>query len=65
MDFPGFIHKIKYTVPCKYTLFNSQGHIFVLQWHKVCKKTRYFNAWMVANLPGVDLPSGGGGGHPT
>ena len=35
----------------KYTLFHLQGHIFLLQrhifllqGHKVCQKTRYFNA---------------------
>ena len=29
----------------KYTLFNLQGHIRLLQGHKVCTRTRYFNAW--------------------
>ena len=28
----------------KYTLFNLQGHIRLLQGHKVCTRTRYFNA---------------------
>ena len=28
----------------KYTLFNLQGHICLLQGHKVCTRTRYFNA---------------------
>jgi hypothetical protein len=47
MDFPGFIPKTKYIVPCNGTLFNLQGHIFLLQGHKVCQKTRYFNTWIV------------------
>ena len=29
----------------KYTLFSLQGHIRILQGHKVCTRTRYFNAW--------------------
>ena len=28
----------------KYTLFSLQGHICLLQGHKVCTRTRYFNA---------------------
>ena len=28
----------------KYTLFSLQGHIHILQGHKVCTRTRYFNA---------------------
>ena len=31
----------------KYTLFNLQGHIHLLQGHKVCTRTRYFNALFV------------------
>jgi hypothetical protein len=27
--------------------WHTQGHIFLLQWHKVCQKTRYINAWIV------------------
>ena len=27
-----------------YTLFSLQGHIRILQGHKVCTRTRYFNA---------------------
>jgi hypothetical protein len=38
------IPKNKYMHYPKYTLFNLQGHIFLLQGHKVSKKTRYFNA---------------------
>ena len=26
------------------TLFSLQGHIWLLQGHKVCTRTRYFNA---------------------
>jgi hypothetical protein len=33
----------------KYTLFNLQGHMFLLQWHKVCQKTRSFDAWYILN----------------
>ena len=44
MDFPGFIPKTKYIVPYNGTLFNLQGHIFLLQGHKVCQKTHCFNA---------------------
>jgi hypothetical protein len=37
--------KTKYLSTCpKYTLFNLQGHIFLLQGHKVCQKHAYFNA---------------------
>ena len=33
------------------TLFyNLQGHIFLLQGHKVCQKTRYFNAHLMPIL---------------
>ena len=31
----------------KYTLFSLQGHIRILQGHKVCTRTRYFNAWFL------------------
>ena len=42
----------------KYTLFSLQGHICLLQGHKVCTRTRYFNACR-------DMPKrrGGGGQH--
>jgi hypothetical protein len=50
MDFPGFIPKTKYIVPCNGTLFNLQGHIFLLQGHKVCQKTHCFNAWIVGHF---------------
>ena len=34
----------------KYTLFNLQGHIHLLQGHKVCTRTRYFNAWHLQSI---------------
>ena len=33
----------------KYTLFSLQGHICLLQGHKVCTRTRYFNACWLYN----------------
>ena len=34
----------------KYTLFSLQGHICLLQGHKVCTRTRYFNACVKRHL---------------
>ena len=34
----------------KYTLFSLQGHIRILQGHKVCTRTRYFNANLRSRL---------------
>ena len=42
--FSGLYSQDKVHCP-KYTLFNLQGHIFLLQGHKVCQKHAYFNAW--------------------
>jgi hypothetical protein len=38
MDFLGFIPKTKYTVPSTHFSIYMQGHIFLLQGHKVCQK---------------------------